>query len=68
MQKARRFLSWFNWWTCRNSCKELYQEGGSSGVRQARNGSSMENWMEDFPAFVVVDDEVNDFFKSVGLS
>jgi fumarate hydratase class I len=45
----------------------LHQEGRSRRISGTRHGSHLAIEVEDFPAFIVIDDKGNDFFKELNL-
>ena len=62
LQAEWRVLSGVNWWRSGKAGTRIHQKGGNSGIPRAWYGSGMKIEVENFPAFIVMDDKGNDFF------
>ena len=66
MPQARRLLPRFNRWSRCHPRTEQHQESRASRISRTRHGKAI--WkieVEDFPAFILVDDKGNDFFTEI---
>ncbi len=61
------FLPWLHRRACRAPGTGLHQACGGHRVSRTRHGSVWKIEVEDFPAFIVIDDKGNDFFKELNL-
>ena len=56
-----------HWGCCGEPRRALHQEGRGGGISRTRHGSDLRIEVVDFPAFIIIDDKGNDFFKELNL-
>jgi len=51
----------------RQARRDVHQKSRGAGISRARHGGDLEDRGRGFPAFIVIDDKGNDFFKDLNL-
>ena len=63
--RSTALLPRFYWWSGGHPCAEQHQEHRVRGIPELGMEAIWKIEVEDFPAFILVDNKGNDFFKQI---